>query len=103
MEKENNVFLHNQLDFIKYPIITEKSTGLFENNQYTFIVDRRINKVNIKAAIEYLFGVRVIKVNTCLLPKKQKRIGKFRGYKTTYKKAIIKLEKGNKIEVFPEM
>lgn len=100
MEKENNVFLFNLLDFIKYPVITEKSTGLFENNQYTFIVDRRINKVNIKSTIEYLFDVKVVKINTCLLTKKQQKSLK---NKPIYKKAIIKLEKGNKIEVFPEI
>ena len=57
---------------IKYPIITDKATRLLENNQYSFIVDRYSNKINIKTAIEYLFNVKVIKVNTCRLPRKKK-------------------------------
>lgn len=57
---------------IKYPLITDKSTRLLENNQYSFIVDRYSDKLTIKNAIEYLFNVKVIKVNTCRLPRKKK-------------------------------
>ena len=56
---------------IKYPIITDKATRLLENNQYSFIVDRYSDKLTIKAAIEYLFHVKVIKINTCCLPRKK--------------------------------
>jgi len=92
--------LHKQIDLIKYPIITEKSTRLFENNQYTFIVDKKSRKSDIKKAIEYLFQVDVVKVNICVLPKKKKRLNKYVGYRPLYKKAIIKLAKDNNIDLF---
>jgi len=72
---------------IKYPIITDKATRLLENNQYSFVVDPQSDKITIKAAIEYLFNVKVIKVNTCRLPRKKKRVGKYIGWKPQYKKS----------------
>jgi large subunit ribosomal protein L23 len=87
---------------IKYPIITDKATRILENNQYSFIVDRYSDKITIKAAIEYLFNVKVIKVNTCRLPRKQKRVGKYIGWKPQYKKAIVSLAEGDVINLFTE-
>lgn len=87
---------------IKYPIITDKATRLLENNQYSFIVDRYSNKTSIKTAIEYLFKVRVIKINTCHLPRKKKRVGKYIGSKPQYKKAIVTLLEGDVINLFTE-
>jgi len=87
---------------IKYPIITDKATRLLENNQYSFIVDRYSDKITIKTAIEYLFKVKVIKVNTCHLPRKQKRVGKYIGWKSNYKKAIVTLSEGNVINLFTD-
>ena len=87
---------------IKYPIITDKATRLLENNQYSFIVDRYSDKTTIKATIEYLFNVKVIKVNTCRLPRKQKRVGKYIGWKPQYKKAIVSLADGDVINLFTE-
>ena len=95
-------FSLNNVQIIKYPIITDKATRLLENNQYSFIVDRYSNKLTIKAAIEYLFKVKVIKVNTCLLPRKKKRVGKFIGWKPQYKKAVVTLSKGDVINLFTE-
>jgi len=97
----------NSLDFnktqiIKHPIITDKATRLLENNQYSFIVDRYSNKSQIKVAIEYLFTVKVIKVNTCCLPRKKKRVGRYVGYKAQYKKAIVTLSDGDIINLFTE-
>lgn len=89
-------------DIIKYPIITDKATRLLENNQYSFVVDPKSNKLTIKEAIEYLFNVKVIKVNTCQLPRKQKRIGKYIGWKSQYKKAIVTLYEGDTINLFTE-
>jgi large subunit ribosomal protein L23 len=89
-------------EIIKYPIITDKATRLLENNQYSFIVDRYSNKLTIKAAIEYLFNVKVIKVNTCRLPRKKKRVGKYIGWKPQYKKAIVSLADGDVINLFTE-
>ena len=87
---------------IKYPIITDKATRLLEKNQYSFIVDRDSNKVIIKAAIEYLFNVKVVKVNTCYFPRKKKRVGKYIGWKPQYKKAIVRLAEGDVINLFTE-
>ena len=95
-------FYNNNVQIIKYPIITDKATRLLENNQYSFIVDRSSTKPAIKATIEYLFNVKVINVNTCHLPRKQKRVGKYIGWKPQYKKAIVRLAEGNVINLFTE-
>jgi large subunit ribosomal protein L23 len=89
-------------NIIKYPLITDKATRLLENNQYTFLVDRYADKIKIKTAIEYLFTVKVVKVNTCRLPRKQKRVGKYMGWKPQYKKAIVSLAEGDVINLFTE-
>ncbi len=90
-------------DLIKRPIITEKATVLLENNQYVFDVDRRATKPQIKAAIEDLFNVTVTGVNTYNLPKKQKRVGRFIGHRSQYKRAIVTLAPDNKINLFPDV
>jgi large subunit ribosomal protein L23 len=95
-------FSTSNLHVIKYPIITDKATRLLENNQYSFIVDRYSDKTKIKAAIEYLFKVKVIKINTCRLPRKKKRVGKYIGWKPQYKKAIVTLSEGDVINLFTE-
>ena len=92
----------SNLQIIKYPIITDKATRLLENNQYSFVVDRYSDKLTIKAAIEYLFQVKVIKINTCRLPNKKKRVGKYFGWKPQYKKAIVSLAEGDIINLFTE-
>jgi len=88
-------------EIIKRPIITEKSMLLVEKeNQYTFSVDKRANKVEIAKAIEELFGVKVLKVNTMTTPRKKKRVGQHSGFKPIIIKAIVKLAAGDKIEIF---
>ena len=87
---------------IKYPIITDKATRLLQNNQYSFIVDRASDKIKIKNGIESLFNVTVLKVNTCRLPRKQKRVGKYIGWKPQYKKAIVTLSEGDVINLFTD-
>ena len=98
----NNSANLNNAKIIKYPIITDKAMRLLENNQYSFVVDRYSTKTLIKTAIESLFDVKVIKVNTCHLPRKKKRIGKYVGWKSKYKKAIVTLSTGNVINLFSE-
>jgi large subunit ribosomal protein L23 len=95
-------FSRSYAQIIKYPIITDKGTRLLENNQYSFVVDRYSDKLTIKAAIEYLFNVKVIKVNTCNLPRKKKRVGKYIGWKPQYKKAIVTLSEGYVINLFTD-
>ena len=64
-------FSRSNAQIVKYPIITDKATRLLENNQYSFVVDRYSDKSKIKSAIEYLFDVKVVKINTCRLPRKK--------------------------------
>lgn len=95
-------FSRSNAQVIKYPIITDKATRLLENNQYSFVVDPSSDKITIKAAIEYLFNVTVIKVNTSRLPRKKKRVGKYIGWKPQYKKAIVTLSEGDVINLFTD-
>ena len=90
----------NSYDIVKRPIITEKSMKLVEKNQYTFEVDRKATKTEIKAAVEELFNVKVLSVNVINGLKKEKRVGKYTGFLPAVTKAIVTLEKGNKIEIF---
>lgn len=99
---DSSYFNRSYADIVKYPIITDKATRLLENNQYSFIVNPKSTKPTIKKAIEYLFDVEVIKINTCHLPKKKKRVGKYIGWKSHYKKAIVTLSEGNTISLFAE-
>ena len=83
------------------PVISEKSYNLIESEgQYTFQVDRRANKNQIKHAIESAFDVRVDKVNTANVKSKPKRQGLTRGRTSTWKKAVVKLAEGERIELF---
>lgn len=102
MNKVSTTYHLSNQQLIKYPIITDKATRILENNQYTFLVDRSSDKTGIKSAIEELFKVKVTKVNTCHLPRKQKRIGKYLGWKPQYKKAIVTLSEGDVINLFTE-
>ena len=95
-------FSRSNAQIIKHPIITDKATRLLENNQYSFIVDPSSDKISIKVAIESLFNVKVIKINTCNLPRKKKRVGKYIGWKPQYKKAIVTLSEGDVINLFTD-
>lgn len=79
------------IDILKYPLATEKATNPFLKNSYTFVVDSKADKRTIKQAFEYVFKVKVIKVNTILTSRKIKRRRQTEGYLPSYKKAIIKL------------
>ena len=98
----NNLSNIRNANIIKYPLITDKATRLLENNQYTFIVDRNSDKITIKNTIEYLFNVKVIKVNSCRLSRKKKRVGKYIGWKPQYKKAVVALSENDTINLFAE-
>ncbi|MEW8960107.1 50S ribosomal protein L23 [Moorella humiferrea] len=87
-------------EIILQPLVTEKSTALMAENKYTFIVDRNANKIEIKNAIEKLFNVKVLKVNTLMDRGKLRRVGRFAGRQPDRKKAIVTLRPGDKIKVF---
>ncbi|HIK16715.1 MAG TPA: 50S ribosomal protein L23 [Leptolyngbyaceae cyanobacterium M33_DOE_097] len=91
------------IDLVRRPIITEKATLLLENNQYTFEVDAKATKPQIREAIELLFDVKVAAVNTIKPPRKTRRVGKFMGHRPLYKRAIVTLAPGNSITLFPEV
>ena len=90
------------VDSIRQPIITEKATILSEQNKTVFKVHSGATKKNIKKNIEKLFKVKVIKVNSCRLSRKKKRVGKYIGWKPQYKKAIVSLAKGDVIDLYTE-
>jgi len=88
-------------DIIKRPVITERSSEIMEEKKYTFLVDTRANKTQVKHAIEEIFGVEVEKVNIMNYKGKFKRVGKFGGYTNKRRKAIVKLTAESKdIELF---
>lgn len=90
----------NPYEVIKRPVITEKGTMLAEGGQYLFEVARVANKIEIKQAVEIAFGVRVRAVNIVWVRGKEKRMGRSRGRSTPWKKAIVSLAPGDKIELF---
>ena len=90
------------ISMVKYPILTEKTIQLLQSNQYSFAVDKRATKISIKAAIEELFDVKVVSVNTSLRPLKRRRVGKFICEKARHKRAIVTLAPENSITFFEE-
>lgn len=86
---------------LKVPHVTEKATDLTEKNQYIFRVWPRANKNEVKKAVESLYGVEVISVKIIKVPAKKRRLGRIEGFRKSYKKAIVKIKKGQKIEVLP--
>ncbi len=84
---------------LKSPHISEKSTDLIEKSQYVFKVFPNTNKTEIKKAVESYYGVDVLSVNLIKIPAKRRRLGKISGFRTGHKKAIIKIKKGQKIEI----
>lgn len=86
---------------LESPHITEKSTALSEKGIYVFKAKPGANKQEIKKAIQDLYGVAVARVNIVNIPRKLRRLGRSQGYKSGYKKALVKLAEGEKIEVMP--
>ncbi len=82
------------------PVVTEKGTALKEQNKYLFEVDRRANKVEVKQAVEALFNVKVAAIHTVAMRGKVKRLGRFVGRSSDWKKAIVTLKEGHSIEFF---
>jgi len=84
------------------PHVTEKATDLEAKNKYVFKVFSKTNKIEIKKAIESLYGVNVINVSIVNIPRKKRRIGRMRqGWRKGYKKAIVTIKQGQKIEIMP--
>lgn len=91
-------------NLIKYPSITEKNTTLRQmQNKYVFEVEKRAKKPEIKVAIEKVFDVTVESVNTMIVKGKKKRMGRNVGYRSDWKKAIVKIKEGQSIAKFGEV
>ncbi|MCB0707249.1 MAG: 50S ribosomal protein L23 [Saprospiraceae bacterium] len=95
-------------DILVKPMVTEKSDLLSEKlNQYTFVVHKKANKVEIRKAVEEMYGVTVEAVNTATMPGKVKsrstRTGVLKGRKPSYKKAIVTLSGGEEIDFFGDI
>ena len=85
-------------NLVKYPILTEKSyRALFKHKQYTFDVDLRLTKPQIKKLFKNLFDVNVIAINTHRPPRKKVRVGMAQGYRPQYKRVILTLQEGQSI------
>ena len=92
--------MNNYRDVIKAPIITEKSASLSEGGRVvTFSVDPKANKTQIKQAVEKIFNVKVLSVNTINVKPKTKRVGRYSGLANRKKKAIVTLKEGSSIEL----
>lgn len=87
-------------DIILRPVVSEKTYGLLDEGKYTFVVDPRSNKTEIKQAIETIFDVRVTSVNTLNRRGKRKRRGLIVGKRADTKRAIVSLADGDEIELF---
>ncbi|MFD1067360.1 50S ribosomal protein L23 [Oceanobacillus locisalsi] len=83
-------------DVIKRPVITENTADLMAEKKYTFEVVEKANKSEIKDAVETIFGVKVVSVNTMNLKGKFKRMGRYGGYRPDRKKAIVQLSEDSK-------
>ena len=90
----------NLRDVLIRPLITEKTNAGMQEDKYTFIVPLNANKVEIRQAVETVFKVQVLNVNTIRVMGKVKRMGKHSGKRPDVKKAIVKVAPGQRIEFF---
>ncbi len=90
----------NSNDIIIRPVISEKSTGMMEDNKYVFKVATSANKLTVKAAVKEIFGVMPEKVNIVNVRGKNRRLRYRMGKRSAWKKAIVTLKAGDKIEIF---
>ena len=90
----------NPRDVLVAPVVSEKSYGLLDENKYTFLVDPTSNKTEIKIAVEQIFGVRVLSVNTLNRNGKRKRTRFGFGTRANTKRAIVTVAPGDRIDIF---
>lgn len=83
------------------PHVTEKATELAQENQYVFKINPQANKSQVKKAVERTYDVDVEKVGTLNAPRKKRRKGRIEGWKRGFKKAVVKIKEGQKIEIMP--
>ena len=91
--------MNKDYQIIQRPLLTEKITNLTElNNQYSFAVDRNSNKIEIRKVIEKRFDVSVLSIRTMIVRGKKRKMGRFEGKRAQWKKAIVSLKEGDKID-----
>lgn len=90
-------------DLIKYPLLTPKAVQLLEFNKYSFVVDNRLTKPELKILFEEIFKVKIISINTLISPNKTKFRNQYKGFSATQKKVIIRLIKKDFISFFPSL
>jgi len=86
-------------DAVKQPHISEKASYLAEKDQYVFDILPNYNKNEVKNAVEGIYGVDVLSVNIIKIPAKKRRLGKTQGFRKAFKKAVVKIKNGQKIEI----
>jgi len=101
IKSEKKVITGEAYRILKSPHVSEKATDLTQKNQYIFNIWENATKPEIKKSIEDVCGVEVISVKTINIPRKKRRLGKISGFKKGYKKAIVRIKEGQKIEVMP--
>ena len=89
-------------DVILAPVVSEKSYSLIDNNAYTFLVHPDANKTEIRQAVEAIWEVKVVSVNTLNRKGKSKRFRFTTGRRADTKRAVVKLAEGDKIEIFEQ-
>lgn len=96
----NNGATKNKSNVLVEPWVTEAATLAMEINKYVFRVDLQSSKGEIRNAVESIYGVKVVSVNTVRIPRKFKNYGQTPGWKAGFKKAIVTIKEGDKIELF---
>ncbi|MEA5119735.1 MAG: 50S ribosomal protein L23 [Propionibacterium sp.] len=96
----SDVKISDPRDILIAPVVSEKSYGLLDENKYTFLVDPRANKTQIKIAVEQIFGVKVLSVNTINRQGKTRRTRYGLGRRANTKRAIISVAPGDRIDIF---
>lgn len=97
-DKSNKASSQIAARILKAPHVTEKAMGLGRENKYIFKVTPNANKPEVKKAIQELYGVKVNDVNIINIPRKKRRLGRSEGFKSGFKKAVVTLKQGEKIE-----
>ena len=96
----SDVKISDPRDILIAPVVSEKSYGLLDENKYTFLVDPRANQTQIKIAVEQIFGVKVLSVNTINRQGKTRRTRYGLGRRANTKRAIISVAPGDRIDIF---
>jgi large subunit ribosomal protein L23 len=96
----NSVKIRDHRDILLAPVVSEKSYSLLDENKYTFLVAPEANKTEIKIAVEAVFNVNVIRVNTCNRKGKVRRTRRGFGKRPDTKRAIVTVADGQRIDIF---